>query len=78
MLWRIGFTRRTDRMCHGGRVKKIFVSFTRSLSYFEDRKVLKGIDKLRTVHAQPGPFYPATCCALLRAYYVAQAIHRVG
>ena len=51
--------------------------FHRSLSYFEDRKVSKGIEKLPDGFTHNPVFLIRNLLRLLPAYYVAQTIQRV-
>ena len=76
LLWRIGFTREqsTYLMNHA---RAEIRSFDRSLSYFEDRKVRKGIEKLPDGFTHNPVFLIRNLLRLLPAYYVAQTISRV-
>src|SRR6266567_6812660 len=76
MLWRIGFTpAQIEHVMAVG--QKEIREFHRSLSYFEDRKVSKGIEKLPDGFTHNPVFLIRNLLRLLPAYYVAQAIHRV-
>src|SRR6266496_4519179 len=76
MLWRIGFTpAQIEHVMAVG--QKEICEFHRSLSYFEDRKVSKGIEKLPDGFTHNPVFLIRNLLRLLPAYYVAQAIHRV-
>ncbi len=76
MLWRIGFTpAQIEHVMAVG--QKEIREFQRSLSYFEDRKVSKGIEKLPDGFTHNPVFLIRNLLRLLPAYYVAQAIHRV-
>jgi uncharacterized protein YdiU (UPF0061 family) len=76
MLWRIGFTPEqiTYLMSHA---QKEIRDFDSSLSYFEDRKVRKGIEKLPDGFTHNPVFLIRNLLRLLPAYYVAQSIGRV-
>ena len=75
MLWRIGFTPEqiTYLMINA---RKEIGDFDRSLSYFEDRKVRKGIEKLPDGFTHNPVFLIRNLLRLLPAYYVAQTISR--
>ena len=76
MLWRIGFTpEQIDHLMQKARddVKQ----FDRAISYFEDRKVSKGIEKLPDGFTHSPVFLIRNLLRLLPAYYVAQTISRV-
>jgi len=75
-LWRIGFTP-AQIECVMAVGQKEIREFHRSLSYFEDRKVSKGIEKLPDGFTHNPVFLIRNLLRLLPAYYVAQAIHRV-
>src|SRR5256886_338605 len=76
MLWRIGFTpAQIEHVMAVG--QKEIREFHRSLSYFEDRKVSKGIEKLPDGFTHNPVFLIRNLLRLLPAYYVAQTIHRV-
>jgi uncharacterized protein YdiU (UPF0061 family) len=77
MLWRIGFT--PEQICYllknaGPQIR----DFDRSLSYFEDRKVSKGIEKLPDGFTHSPVFLIRNLLRHLPAYYVAQSITRAG
>jgi uncharacterized protein YdiU (UPF0061 family) len=76
MLWRIGFAPEqiTYLMSHA---QKEIRDFDRSLSYFEDRKVSKGIEKLPDGFTHNPVFLIRNLLRLLPAYYVAQSIARI-
>lgn len=76
MLWRIGFApEQIDHLMQTAR--KEIKDFDRSLSYFEDRKVSKGIEKLPDGFTHNPVFLIRNLLRLLPAYYVAQTISRV-
>jgi len=76
MLWRIGFApEQIEKVMQAGREE--IREFRRSLSYFEDRKVSKGIEKLPDGFTHNPVFLIRNLLRLLPAYYVAQAINRV-
>jgi uncharacterized protein YdiU (UPF0061 family) len=76
MLWRIGFApAEVEQVMQGG--QKEIREFRRSLTYFEDRKVSKGVEKLPDGFTHNPVFLIRNLLRLLPAYYVAQAIHRV-
>lgn len=75
MLWRIGFTgEQIDYLMSNAR--KEIRDFDRSLSYFENRKVRKGIEKLPDGFTHNPVFLIRNLLRLLPAYYVAQTISR--
>jgi len=76
MLWRIGFTpEQIDYlMIHA---QKEIRNLDRSLSYFEDRKVTKGIEKLPDGFTHNPVFLIRNLLRLLPSFYVAQTINRV-
>src|SRR5687767_7290173 len=75
MLWRIGFT--PEQISHlMQNAQKGIRDFDRSLSYFEDRKVRKGIEKLPDGFTHNPVFLIRNLLRLLPAYYVAQTISR--
>jgi uncharacterized protein YdiU (UPF0061 family) len=76
MLWRIGFTPEQITYLMNNAQKEIS-DFDRSLSYFEDRKVRKGIEKLPDGFTHSPVFLIRNLLRLLPAYYVAQSISRV-
>src|SRR5689334_24893608 len=75
MLWRIGFT--PEQICY---LLKNAASeirdFDRSLSYFEDRKVSRGIEKLPDGFTHSPVFLIRNLLRLLPAFYVAQTTTR--
>lgn len=75
MLWRIGFTPEQITYLMNNAQKEIR-DFDRSLSYFEDRKVRKGIEKLPDGFTHNPVFLIRNLLRLLPAYYVAQTIGR--
>ena len=76
MLWRIGFTAEQISYLMNNAQKEIR-DFERSLSYFEDRKVRKGIEKLPDGFTHNPVFLIRNLLRMLPAYYVAQTISRV-
>ena len=76
MLWRIGFTAEQIAYLMNNAQKEIR-DFDRSLSYFEDRKVRKGIEKLPDGFTHNPVFLIRNLLRLLPAYYVAQTASRV-
>jgi uncharacterized protein YdiU (UPF0061 family) len=75
MLWRIGFT--SEQIAYlMASAKQEIRNFDRSLSYFEDRKVSKGIEKLPDGFTHNPVFLIRNLLRLLPAYYVAQTISR--
>jgi uncharacterized protein YdiU (UPF0061 family) len=76
MLWRIGFTPEQISYLMANAQKEIR-DFDRSLSYFEDRKVRKGVEKLPDGFTHNPVFLIRNLLRLLPAYYVAQSITRV-
>jgi len=76
MLWRIGFTPEQISYLMSNAQKEIR-DFDESLSYFEDRKVEKGIEKLPDGFTHSPVFLIRNLLRLLPAYYVAQTISRV-
>src|SRR6185436_13221134 len=75
MLWRIGFTGEQIQYLMNNAQKEIR-DFDRSLSYFEDRKVRKGIEKLPDGYTHNPVFLIRNLLRMLPAYYVAQSIRR--
>jgi uncharacterized protein YdiU (UPF0061 family) len=73
MLWRIGFTPEQIAYLMNNARQEIR-DFDRSLSYFEDRKVKKGIEKLPDGFTHSPVFLIRNLLRLLPAYYVAQTI----
>ncbi len=76
MLWRIGYTPEQIEFLMNNAQKEIR-DFDRSLSYFEDRKVRKGIEKLPDGFTHNPVFLIRNLLRLLPAYYVAQTASRV-
>jgi uncharacterized protein YdiU (UPF0061 family) len=75
MLWRIGFTPEQISYLMNNAQQQIR-DFDRSLSYFEDRKVAKGIEKLPDGFTHSPVFLIRNLLRHLPAYYVAQTITR--
>ena len=75
LLWRIGFTSEQISYLLSNARKEIR-DFDRSLSYFEDRKVKKGIEKLPDGFTHNPVFLIRNLLRLLPSYYVAQTISR--
>ena len=75
MLWRIGFTPEQITYLMSNARKEIR-DLDRSLRYFEDRKVKKGIEKLPDGFTHSPVFLIRNLLRLLPAYYVAQTISR--
>lgn len=76
MLWRMGFT--PEQIEHLMQTAQNEIKdFHRSLSYFEGRKVSKGIEKLPDGLTHNPVFLIRNLLRLLPAYYVAQTISRV-
>jgi uncharacterized protein YdiU (UPF0061 family) len=75
MLWRIGFTSEQISYLMNNAQQEIS-DFDRSLSYFEDRKVAKGIEKLPDGFTHSPVFLIRNLLRHLPAYYVAQTITR--
>lgn len=75
MLWRIGFTPEQIAylMDHAGQQVR---DFDRSLSYFEDRKVAKGIEKLPDGFTHNPVFLIRNLLRTLPGYYLSHAITR--
>jgi uncharacterized protein YdiU (UPF0061 family) len=76
MLWRIGFTSEQISRLMSVAQQEV-TAFDRSLSYFEDRKVKKGIEKLPDGFTHNPVFLIRNLLRVLPAYYVAQTISRV-
>jgi uncharacterized protein YdiU (UPF0061 family) len=75
LLWRIGFTpEQISYLMSNARAE--IRDFDRSLRYFEDRKVKKGIEKLPDGFTHSPVFLIRNLLRLLPAYYVAQTISR--
>lgn len=75
MLWRIGFTPEQISYLMNNAQKEIR-DFDRSLSYFEDRKVAKGIEKLPDGFTHSPVFLIRNLLRTLPGYYLSQAIAR--
>jgi len=75
LLWRIGFTPEQIAYLMTNARKEIR-DLDRSLRYFEDRKVKKGIEKLPDGFTHSPVFLIRNLLRLLPAYYVAQTITR--
>ena len=76
VLWRIGFT--PDQIEHLTQdAQEEIKEFHRALSYFEDLKISKGIEKLPDGFTHKPVFLIRNLLRLLPAYYVAQAIGKV-
>jgi len=75
MLWRIGFTPEQIAYLMSNSQKQIR-DFDRSLSYFEDRKVSKGIEKLPDGFTHNPVFLIRNLLRTLPGYYLSQAITR--
>lgn len=76
LLWRIGFTpEQIDYLSRNAQDE--IRAFDRSLSYFEDRKVRKGIEKLPDGFTHNPVFLIRNLLRVLPAYFVAQAIGRI-
>src|SRR5438034_2051222 len=76
VLWRIGFTpEQIERLTQSA--QKEIKDFHRALSYFEDLKISKGIEKLPDGFTHKPVFLIRNLLRLLPAYYVAQAIAKV-
>jgi uncharacterized protein YdiU (UPF0061 family) len=75
MLWRIGFTPEQISYLMSNARREIR-DLDRSLRYFEDRKVKKGIEKLPDGFTHSPVFLIRNLLRLLPAYYVAQTISR--
>src|SRR5688572_18375563 len=76
ILWRIGFTPEQIEQLMKSAPKEI-ADFHRSLSYFEDLKVLRGIEKLPDGFTHKPVFLVRNLLRMLPAHYLAQAINRV-
>ncbi len=76
ILWRIGFApEQIDRLIQNA--QKEIKDFHRAMSYFEDLKISKGIEKLPDGFTHKPVFLIRNLLRLLPAYYVAQAITKV-
>ena len=75
MLWRIGFTpEQIDHLMV--KAPKEIDDFDKAISYFEDRKVLKGIEKLPDGFTHNPVFLIRNLLRILPSYFVAQKIGR--
>jgi len=75
MLWRIGYT--AEQIAHlMNNAQKEIRDFDRSLSYFEDRKVAKGIEKLPDGFTHSPVFLIRNLLRTLPGYYLSQAMTR--
>src|SRR6266536_1409975 len=75
-LWKIGFTQeQIERLMQ--KAPEEIDEFHRSLSYFEDLKVSKGIEKLPDGFTHQPVFLIRNLLRVLPAYYVAQTISRL-
>ena len=75
MLWRIGFT--PEQITHlMNSAQKEVREFDRSLSYFEDRKVSKGVEKLPDGFTHNPVFLIRNLLRTLPGYYLSHAITR--
>jgi len=76
VLWRIGFTpEQIDRLMQSAQEE--IKDFHRGLTYFEDLKISKGIEKVPDGFTHKPVFLIRNLLRLLPAYYVAQAIAKV-
>src|SRR5262249_18717834 len=76
ILWRIGFTpEQIDRLTQTA--QKEIKDFHSALSYFEDLKVSRGIEKVPDGFTHKPVFLVRNLLRMLPAYYVAQAISKV-
>lgn len=76
ILWRIGFT--PEQIEHLIKTaQKEIKDFDRAVSYFEDLKISKGIEKLPDGFTHKPVFLIRNLLRLLPAYYVAQTISKV-
>ncbi|HEY3024814.1 MAG TPA: hypothetical protein VGJ55_01545 [Pyrinomonadaceae bacterium] len=76
MLWRIGFTpEQIERLMQSA--QKEIKDFHRSLSYFEDLKVSRGIEKLPDGFTHNPVFLVRNLLRMLPAYYLSEKINRV-
>jgi hypothetical protein len=76
ILWRIGFTPKQIELLMQ-RAQKEIKDFHRALSYFEDLKVARGIEKLPDGFTHKPVFLIRNLLRLLPAYYAAQKIGEV-
>lgn len=76
ILWRIGFTpEQTDRLIETAQTE--IKNFHRAVSYFEDLKISKGIERLPDGFTHKPVFLIRNLLRQLPAYYVAEAITKV-
>ncbi|HEY2971275.1 MAG TPA: protein adenylyltransferase SelO family protein [Pyrinomonadaceae bacterium] len=76
ILWRIGFTpEQIEQLMQ--KAQKEIKEFRRALSYFEDLKVSRGIEKLPDGFTHQPLFLIRNLLRMLPAYYVAQTIGRI-
>jgi uncharacterized protein YdiU (UPF0061 family) len=76
VLWRIGFTaEQIDQLVR--HAQEEIKEFHRALSYFEDLKISKGIEKVPDGFTHKPVFLIRNLLRLLPAYYVSQAIVKV-
>ena len=76
VLWRIGFEpEQIDHLLKHS--KKEIKDFHKALSYFEDLKISRGVEKLPDGFTHKPLFLIRNLLRLLPAYLLAQAIHRV-
>jgi uncharacterized protein YdiU (UPF0061 family) len=76
VLWRIGFTvEQIDQLVQ--HAQEEIKEFHRALSYFEDLKISKGIEKVPDGFTHKPVFLIRNLLRLLPAYYVSQAIVKV-
>lgn len=76
ILWRIGFTEDQIEQLTQSAQKEI-KDFHKSLSYFEDLKVSRGIEKLPDGFTHKPVFLIRNLLRMLPAYYVAQTLSRI-
>jgi uncharacterized protein YdiU (UPF0061 family) len=77
VLWRIGFTaEQIDHLMQNA--QKEMMDFHRAVSYFEDLKISKGIQKVSDGFTHKPVFLIRNLLRLLPAYYVAQAITKAA
>ncbi|HJZ81343.1 MAG TPA: protein adenylyltransferase SelO family protein [Pyrinomonadaceae bacterium] len=76
VLWRIGFTaEQIERLAQSAQEE--IKEFHRALSYFEDLKISKGIERVPDGFTHKPVFLIRNLLRLLPAYYVSQAIGKV-
>ncbi len=76
ILWRIGFTpEQIERLMQSA--QKEIKEFHRSLSYFEDLKVSRGIEKLPDGFTHKPVFLVRNLLRMLPAYYLSEKIDRI-